>query len=260
MSPPPASRPTDEPADARRPAQTRPAAGNDSPGWADDAEWVVRSERIAPLVDGVEYYRALRQSILRAHRQILIVGWDLHSEIDLLRGREADAAIERDGYPVRLADLLARMVDERPGLHVSILIWEGSPFFALERQHLPRMKRPWSSHDRIDLVWDRVSPPLASQHQKIVVIDDRVAFVGGMDLTQSRWDSHAHHREDPRRRKPGLLPSYGHPYHDIMIALDGEAAAVVGEWSRERWARGAKSSVSEEQTASCQLCCWAKRR
>jgi phosphatidylserine/phosphatidylglycerophosphate/cardiolipin synthase-like enzyme/uncharacterized membrane protein YdjX (TVP38/TMEM64 family) len=243
MTTPAADHADNSPSEAREPVQRT------GPAWMDDAEWVVHSDRIAPLVDGVEYYRALRAAILRAQRRILIVGWDLHSEIDLLRGREADAAIERDGHPVRLADLLERMVEERPKLRVSILIWAGSPLFAFERQHLPRMKRPWSSHDRIDLVWDRVSPPLASQHQKIVVIDDRVAFVGGMDITQSRWDDHAHRREDPRRRKPGLLPSFGHPYHDIMLALDGEAAEVVARWSRERWARAADSELEPEAAA-----------
>lgn len=211
--------------------------------WSEHIEWTARAERFAPLVDGVEYFRAVRESLIRAHRQVLIVGWDFHSEIDLLRGQEADEASERDGYPVRLADLLERVLDENPKLQVSILIWEGSPLFALERQHLPRMKRPWASRSQLTLLWDRDTPPLGSQHQKIVVVDDRVAFVGGMDLTQARWDDHTHRPRDPRRRKPGLVPRYGNPYHDIMLALDGEAARVVGRHCRARWHRASEQTL-----------------
>lgn len=220
------------------------------PAWLDQVEWLAHAKRLAPLVDGVEYFRALREALILANHHVILIGWDLHSEIDLLRGREAEEAVERDGYPVRLADLLERMVSEKPSLHVSILIWEGSPLFALERQHLPRMKRPWSSQSRIDLVWDRDSPPLASQHQKVVVVDDRLAFVGGMDLTQSRWDDHEHRPADRRRRKPGLIPSYGHPYHDIMLAVDGDAARVIGDWSRERWARAAEGELKQSNPST----------
>jgi phosphatidylserine/phosphatidylglycerophosphate/cardiolipin synthase-like enzyme/uncharacterized membrane protein YdjX (TVP38/TMEM64 family) len=220
------------------------------PGWLDRVEWLAHAQRLAPLVDGIEYFRALRESLIRARRRVILIGWDLHSEIDLLRGREAEEAIERDGYPVRLADLLERIVSENDSLRVSILIWEGSPLFAFERQHLPRMKRPWASQSRIDLVWDRDTPPLGSQHQKLVVIDDRLAYVGGLDLTQSRWDDHAHRPADRRRRKPGLIPSYGPPYHDIMLAVDGEAARVLGDWSRERWARATGEDLDGSRRAA----------
>ena len=206
-------------------------------GWLRHVEWVGHTERASPLVDGVEYYRALRSALLCARREIWIVGWDLHSEIDLLRGAAAEEAIEHDGLPVRLADLLEHVVGAHPELEVRLLIWEGSPLFAFERQQIPRMKRPWSGHERITLVWDRETPPLGSQHQKLVVIDDRLAFVGGMDLTLSRWDTHRHEPEDPRRRNPGMFASYGRPYHDIMLAVDDEAATAVADWCRERWRR-----------------------
>jgi phosphatidylserine/phosphatidylglycerophosphate/cardiolipin synthase-like enzyme/uncharacterized membrane protein YdjX (TVP38/TMEM64 family) len=214
-----------------------------TPAWLTHTEWTAHADRLAPLVDGVEYYRALRESLIRARRQVLIVGWDIHSEIDLLRGEAADAARDQDGYPVRLADLLERLIDEQPELRIDLLIWESSPLFTFERQQIPRMKRPWASRERMNLVWDRDTPPLGSQHQKIVVVDDRVAFLGGMDLTQARWDDHPHEPEDSRRRKPGLLPSFGNPYHDIMLAVDGEAACVLGDWCRERWRRATHAEL-----------------
>ena len=209
----------------------------DTPRDGDPPEWSARAARVAPLVDGVEYFRAVREALIHAQHQILIVGWEIHSEIDLLRGDEAERAKRESGWPVRFADLLRKLAEERPGLHARLLVWEGASLFALERQHLPRMKRPWDKHDRIELVWDKDTPRMASQHQKIVVVDDRVAFVGGMDLTRSRWDDHDHRIDEPRRRNPGLIPTHGHPYHDAMLCVDADAARSLGDWCRERWRR-----------------------
>lgn len=207
------------------------------------AEWAGQAERVSALVDGVEYFRAVRSACIAAQQQIFIVGWEIHSEVDLLRGTEGISAAKEGSWPVRLADLLEALVESRPRLQVRLLIWEGASLFALERQHLPRMKRLWEKHDRITLVWDRDTPKLGSQHQKLVVVDDRVAFVGGMDLTKSRWDSHEHAVDDRRRSNPGLLTGRGHPYHDVMMCVDGEAARVLGGWCRERWHRATGERV-----------------
>ncbi len=196
-----------------------------------------RCDRFAPLIDAEEYFAAVRRSLLRARREVWILGWEIHSEIDLLRGEAAERAAEAGEPPVRLADLLLHVVTERPDLHVRLLIWEGASLFAAERQHLPRMKRPWSDHPRIELVWDKGAPRLASRHQKIVTIDDRVAFVGGIDLTHGRWDTREHRLRDDRRRAPGLIPRTGDPYHDLMSMVSGRAARMLADIARDRWRR-----------------------
>lgn len=207
-------------------------------------EWRVTAGRLSPLVDGEEYYPALRDALIGARKQIFIVGWDLHTEVLLLRGDAADRAARDGAWPIRLADLLLALVRERADLHIRLLIWEGSPLFLFERQHIPRMHWPWANHPRIEIIWDRDTPRLSSHHQKFVVIDDAMAFAGGMDLTSGRWDTHEHHREDPRRKTPGLFAGEGQPYHDIMLALDGEAARTLGGWARERWLRATGERVS----------------
>ncbi|MBX3179533.1 MAG: VTT domain-containing protein [Candidatus Hydrogenedentes bacterium] len=207
-------------------------------------EWRVAAGRLSPLVDGEEYYPALRDALIGARKQIFIVGWDLHTEVLLLRGDAAEEAARESEWPIRLADLLLALVRERADLHIRLLIWEGSPLFVFERQHIPRMHWPWAKHPRIEIVWDRDTPRLSSHHQKFVVIDGAMAFAGGMDLTSGRWDTHAHHREDPRRKTPGLFAGEGQPYHDIMLALDGEAARTLGGWARERWLRATGERVS----------------
>jgi len=230
-------------------AATTDSATDETPG-AELAEWTATARRLTPMIDGVEYYAHLRRALIGAREQVTIVGWDVHSEIDLLRGDDARRARREDDWPVRLADLLERLVGERDGLTVRMLIWEGSALFVLERQHLPRMKRVWRRHPRLRLEWDRNTPPLGSQHEKFVVVDDRVAFVGGMDLTRSRWDSHEHALEDSRRRNPGLVPHHGDPFHDVMMAVDDEAARVLGEWARERWRRATGEALDPPRAAA----------
>ncbi|GAB4544632.1 MAG: VTT domain-containing protein [Phycisphaerales bacterium] len=210
-------------------------------------EWRVRTSRAAPLIDGVDYYRALRSALIRARHHVIILGWEIHSEVDLLRGDDAENPDHPD-HPVRFADLLLTLVEQHPELRIDLLIWEGASLFALERQHVPRMKRPWNSHPRLRLVWDRTAPRLGSHHQKLVTIDDRIAFVGGMDITKSRWDTHRHNPNDPRRRKPGLIPSYANPYHDAMLAIDDEAARTLADWARERWRRATGETLQPPDT------------
>ncbi len=42
----------------------------------------------------------------------------------------------------------------------------------------------------------------SSQHQKVVVIDDKIAFCGGIDPGKHRWDSSEHAPDDQRRIDP----------------------------------------------------------
>ena len=73
----------------------------------------------------------------------------------------------------------------------------------------------------------------ASHHQKIVVVDDAIAFTGGLDLTIRRWDTPAHRADDPGRVDPAGRPYP--PAHDVQVMVDGDAAAALGELARARW-------------------------
>ena len=59
------------------------------------------------------------------------------------------------------------------------------------------------------------------------MIDDRVAFCGGIDLTIRRWDTAEHRADDARRRDPRGI-AYA-PMHDVQVAVDGEAARALGD-------------------------------
>jgi phosphatidylserine/phosphatidylglycerophosphate/cardiolipin synthase-like enzyme/uncharacterized membrane protein YdjX (TVP38/TMEM64 family) len=192
--------------------------------------WRIRNaDRVAFLVDAASYFDAFAMAAARAEKSILMACWDIDSRIKLFEEKK------RDGLPNRLWKLMNHVVKKRKSLHVNILEWDFAVIYAAERELLPVFKLPWKKNKRIDFRLDDNHPVGGCHHQKIVVIDDSVAFVGGIDLTRNRWDTPEHIPKDPRRVDPSGKP-YG-PFHDVQMAVDGEAAASLGELFRKRWLR-----------------------
>lgn len=186
-----------------------------------------RSRRAAFLVDGEAYFAAFAAAVERARQSVLILGWDIDSRIRLRRdGRPGE-------LPEDLGEFLNQAVARRSGLHIHVLDWDFAMLYALEREPLPIVQLGWR-HRRLHFRLDDRHPMGASHHQKIVVVDDRVAFAGGFDLAQSRWDTPEHIPNDPRRIDNGILYS---PFHDIQMIVDGETASLLGDLARERWRR-----------------------
>jgi phospholipase D1/2 len=188
---------------------------------------VARAERIALLIDAEAYFRAFYQAALRAKRSITILGWDFNSQTRL----HFDPVPER-GPPALLGEFLNYLVRRRRGLRVNVLNWDYPMVFGADREFPPLYGFGWKPSRRVHLKYDDTHPVGGSQHQKIVLIDDSVAFVGGIDLTVRRWDTTEHCPDDPRR------VAYGKPYppfHDLMVALDGDAARALATLARERW-------------------------
>jgi phospholipase D1/2 len=186
---------------------------------------IAQARRAAFLIDGDAYFRALRQSVSRARHSVVILGWDVDSRTRLGRPGE--------GRSWTLLEFLNDVLRRRPGLRAYVLAWDFSVIFTLEREPLPTLRFAHAGHPRLSFRLDDAHPLGASQHQKMVVIDDAVAFVGGLDLTIRRWDVPAHHAHDPERVDPAGQPYP--PIHDVQMAVDGEAAAVLGTMARARW-------------------------
>ena len=91
----------------------------------------------------------------------------------------------------------------------------------------------WADHSRIELCYDRHHPWRGCHHQKIVCIDDKIAFSGGIDLTVHRWDTSDHFAIDSRRKDLDgtLYPAV----HDVQLAVDAEAARSLADLVRARW-------------------------
>jgi phosphatidylserine/phosphatidylglycerophosphate/cardiolipin synthase-like enzyme/uncharacterized membrane protein YdjX (TVP38/TMEM64 family) len=187
---------------------------------------IVRASRLKFLIDGAAYFAALTEAFEQARESIFIVGWDFDSRISLNPGAERGAHANLGAY-------LNALVARRRNLHVHILVWDFAMIFALDRETPPFFGPDWRHHPRIHFHMDGNHPVGASHHSKIVVVDDSVGFVGGLDLARGRWDTPEHRPQDPRRSdfNGACLP----PHHDVQIAVDGELAASLGSMARERW-------------------------
>lgn len=187
---------------------------------------IANAHRAAVLVDADEYYRRLHQLLCKAQRSILIIGWDFDAAISLCP--------DRNGPEARpLGRLLRSLVEDRPGLTVRILIWSVAVIHAPGDPVPLLFGDEWQRHPRISLHLDTRHPIYGAHHQKLVIIDDAVAFCGGMDLTVRRWDTSNHHAVNPLRIDRGGSP-YG-PVHDIQMIIDGEAAVALAELAGNRW-------------------------
>lgn len=196
--------------------------------------WRVESARhFAFIVDGADYFVSLRRALLQARHSIMLVGWDFDTRITF-----GDAS---DGGPEQLGDFILWLADRTPSLEIRLLRWDAGPLKAVLRGNTLITILRWKAHPRITLKLDAIHPLAGSHHQKIVAIDDSIAFAGGIDLTMQRWDTRDHIDDDPRRVSPSGRPT--DPWHDATSAFDGDAARAIGDLARARWLKATGESL-----------------
>ena len=186
-----------------------------------------RAGRAGFIIDAQDYFACFVEAVLRAEHTVYIAGWDLDSQLQLLRGNE------QPDFPTRLSEFLNYAVKKNPQLHINILDWDFSMIYTFKREYLLSWKFTQNAGRRIHFHLDDYLPPGASHHQKIVVVDDCLAFAGGIDLSHERWDTSRHLPDDPRRSD--TWKEHYAPFHDVQMVVDGEPAAFLGELFRERW-------------------------
>jgi phosphatidylserine/phosphatidylglycerophosphate/cardiolipin synthase-like enzyme/uncharacterized membrane protein YdjX (TVP38/TMEM64 family) len=187
---------------------------------------IPRAARATALVDAESYFRALAHAAENAHDSIIILGWDFDSRTPL----DFDGSGPQPA--VLLGDLLNDLVRRRPRLRIYVLIWDYPMLFGAGRELRPIYGLGWQPRRRVHLRYDNTHPVGGSHHQKIVVVDDSIAFCGGLDLTLKRWDTCVHRAQEPRRSHEGAPYP---PFHDAMMAVDGDAARALGRLARDRW-------------------------
>lgn len=189
---------------------------------------VERASRAAVIVDADDYFRLARAAMMKAQKQILLVGWDFDARIRLAWKNEPP------GVPTEVGEFINWLVKRQPDLNVYILRWDKGALKTLFRGKTLLTLTKWRFlRKRIHLKLDAHHPIGASHHQKIVVIDDCLAFCGGIDMTDERWDTRQHRDEDPHRTSPNGFANA--PWHDATTALQGPVATALGELCRARW-------------------------
>lgn len=198
---------------------------------------VAQAARAAVFIDGEAYFDAFVRAAELAEESIVILAWDFDSRTVL--------RFDERGEPVlTLGVFLNELARRKPRLRIRILDWDYPMLFGTDREFPPIYGLEWKPHRHVDFRFDDTHPLAGSHHQKIVAIDDRLAFVGGLDLTNKRWDTPRHAPDDPRRTFSG--EGYP-PFHDIMMALDGEAAAELAKIARDRWHQATGENVPAAQ-------------
>jgi phospholipase D1/2 len=218
---------------------------------------VERAERFYCIQDAADHFRLVRQAILQARDTVFILGWDIQATLDLLpdgapsedHSDNADKADDADAAPTRLNELLKWVVRRRPRLRCYVLIWDHAALYTIERDPFTRWRLGWRMPRQVRFTFDDHHPIGASHHQKLVVVDDELAFSGGIDLTGHRWDTPAHRVDEPARVNANGTPY--EPYHDVQAMVDGAAAASLGALVRDRWrALGEKTRPQRAPRAS----------
>lgn len=210
-----------------------------------------RAAKLALIVDADDYFQHLRKVMIAAQRQLLLVGWDFDLEIEMLPGTSDENGCAPDGFPNKIGPFVEEVIRRNKELQIYILKWNGSVLVAPGR-FAPGVALATFGSDRIRFALDSHHPFGACHHQKIVVADNSLAFCGGIDMTENRWDTSAHLPDDPRRRRKDGTPS--EPWHDATSAVFGPAAAALGDLARDRWQRARGEAL--DAPAPCEWALW----
>ncbi|KAI9011006.1 hypothetical protein CLU79DRAFT_839416 [Phycomyces nitens] len=224
------------------------------------------------FVDAEDHFNAVAQAILAAKKEIYIADWWLSPELYLRRppAKNEEFRIDR---------LLQRKASEGVMIYivvykemtVALTILSAHTKRALQSLHPNIIVQRHPDHRTVDnniLFW--------SHHEKMVIVDNRIAFIGGLDLCWGRYDSHSHRLADyPAKDHPQeIFPGQDYsdprvkdfmdvadynltlvdrrvtprmPWHDMSIAVVGPIARDVARHFIQRW-NFLKSSKGKHRT------------
>jgi phosphatidylserine/phosphatidylglycerophosphate/cardiolipin synthase-like enzyme len=182
--------------------------------------------RLEVLIDGEEALPAIEEAIRGARSHVHIANWHASPDFRLTRS---------PGAPT-LRDLLA--VTAQRGVDVRLLLWAGPPVPAFQptRRLVRAEQKRFTEHTGVRCVLDARERTMHCHHEKLVIVDDTVAFVGGIDFTALEGDRH------DSAEHPPVRPVC---WHDLMTRLHGPVVADVANHFRQRWTEVAGENLPE---------------
>ncbi|KAK4425907.1 Phospholipase D zeta 1 [Sesamum alatum] len=217
------------------------------------------------FVDGRAAFRAIALAIEEAKSEIFICGWWLCPELYLQRPFHAHASS-------RLDSLLESKAKQ--GVQVYILLYK-EVALALKINSVHSKKKLLSIHENIRVLRypDHFSTGvyLWSHHEKIVIVDHQICFIGGLDLCFGRYDFGEHKVGDhpaqiwpgkdyynPRESEPNSWEDtmkdeldrkkYPRmPWHDVQCALWGPPCRDLARHFVQRWNYAKRNKAPNEQ-------------
>ena len=203
-----------------------------------DTCWrTARAARAAFLIDTEAYFTAVFEALRKARRSVFLIGW----------GFDPRTRLFPDGHdgpddPDEIGHILVALAKARPDLDIRLLIWRSAFPIAAQQEFFPHRARAFFKGTGVKFRLDDQVPFGACHHQKVLVIDERVAFCGGGDISVDRWDTPGHRDGDARRMMPDHRLHA--PRHEVVMVVDGEAAGAFAELARERWRRAPGEAVA----------------
>jgi phosphatidylserine/phosphatidylglycerophosphate/cardiolipin synthase-like enzyme len=187
--------------------------------WARDGEPPRDGNALEVLIDGETALPRIAEAIAGARSHVHLAGWCVTPEFALTPGPE----------PTILRELLAGVAGRIP---VRVLLWGGAPlpFYPVSRRVVRRVRDELCRGNAIACALDTHERPMHCHHEKLVIVDDELAFVGGIDLTSfagNRFDRPGH----PARGSLG--------WHDVATVLRGPVVADVARHFALRWSEAA---------------------
>jgi phosphatidylserine/phosphatidylglycerophosphate/cardiolipin synthase-like enzyme/Ca2+-binding EF-hand superfamily protein len=217
------------------------------------------------FVDGDETYTAMAHAMLNAKTQILIAGWCVSPHIYLNRHPESNSNEHTDDATLYRLDNLILYAAKR-GVKIFMILWHETTLAGMNLNTILTQKQFAAMHPNIHVLLHPPSVPYTwTHHQKLVIVDQVVGFVGGLDLAWGRYDTHEHTIVDNNHLKliwPGndlyngevtrsvscksKLDSFRDtfdrdvyprmPWHDIHSVVTGKlavdlAANFIGRWN-----------------------------
>jgi phosphatidylserine/phosphatidylglycerophosphate/cardiolipin synthase-like enzyme len=184
-------------------------------GWAGDAPAPRAGNAVEVLVDGETAFPRMVADIRGARSFVHMTGWFL----------SPDFVLEEGETPVVVRDLLAAAAAR---VEVRVLLWAAAPIpvFTPARRLARSVRDELRRAGPIHCALDAHERPLHCHHEKSIVIDGEIAYVGGIDLTSlagDRRDSQRH----PARAALG--------WHDVTTRTRGPLVADVAAHFAMRW-------------------------
>jgi phosphatidylserine/phosphatidylglycerophosphate/cardiolipin synthase-like enzyme len=200
--------------------------------------WKVgRADRAALLIDMEAYFDAAMDAMSRARHCVHLLNWAFEAQT-LFHPQPGCTGPDSD----RIGNFLIALA-KNPDLDVRLLCWDSAMPVAATQHFFPLGDRRVFAGSNVKFKLDAKLPMGACHHQKMIVIDDALAFCGGGDIGPDRWDTPAHLDDNPRREKTRRDNKCFDSRHEVMGLVDGEAAANLGELFRDRWRRATGETV-----------------
>lgn len=205
---------------------------------------VEHADRSAVLIDGENYFRAVRKSLAQAKQRIMLLGWDFDERVEM-----HDTAEQLEG-PLKIGAYFDWLLKNNRDLDIYVLRWDTGALKSFFRVNGLMTLIRWYFHPRVHFKLDSHHPVGAAHHQKVIVIDEDTAFCSGIDVTNNRWDTRAHDDSQNHRLQPD--GNDAGPWHDAAMVVQGDVARALAEYAVQHWrAAGGKPTKAVTATADC---------